>query len=477
MRLSRNATSRLIAAHMALVTVPTAAALGFVYVAAGGVVDAEMRSVVEAELRGLADDYGQAGVAGLARAIERRLSAPSQGDAIYLLAAADGRRIAGNLGQWPPTLAPGGGWSTLELYRAGAAAPTTISAVAVGLPDGQRLLVGRDVAARAAFDRTLSRALVWSLLGIAAVAVVTGWLLSRLVLSRIGDIAATARRIVAGAGDERIAQRGTGDEFDRLAGALNAMIDRNAALVRDLRMVTDSLAHDLRSPLGRMRSHIDAARAPALGVDERDRLLGRAAGEAESVLAASTALLELSRIEAGIGAEQFAVVDLGALAQDMADLYGAAAEDAGMALECDAPAPTPVCGHPQLLAQAASNLIENALRYASTGGALRIYAGLRGGAATLVVEDRGPGVAEADRARVRARFVRLDPARGGKGAGLGLALVDAVARMHGGELALGDARPGLRAELRLPPAAETAPARGAASAGGTRGTQLSAVTE
>jgi signal transduction histidine kinase len=452
MRLLRDATSRLVAAHMALVTLPTAAALGFVHVSAGGVVDAEMRQVVEAELRGLADDYGQAGVHGLARAIERRLSPTGRADAIYLLAADDGRRIAGNLVQWPPTLAPGAGWATLDLYRAGASGPTTISAVAVGLPGGQRLLVGRDVASRAAFDRTLSRALILSLLGVAVVALVTGWLLSRLVLGRIGDIAATAGRIAAGASGERIAERGTGDEFDRLALGLNAMIDRNAALVRDLRMVTDSLAHDLRSPLGRLRRHIEAARDPVTSVEDRDDMLARAADEAEGMLAVSTALLELSRIEAGIGAEQFVAVDLAALARDMADLYGAAAEDSGMALSCAAPTPAPVRGHPQLLAQAASNLVENALRYGASGRVLRIGAELRDGVATLFVEDRGPGVPEADRSRVRDRFVRLDPARGGRGAGLGLALVDAVARMHGGALALGDAAPGLRAELRLPSA-------------------------
>ena len=450
----RNATSRLIAAYLIAAAFSTGLALGFVYWSAGGVIDAEARQVVEAELRGLADDYARGGAAGLARAITRRLETPASRpegrDAVYLLATPGGARIAGNLARWPADAAPGPGWVTLQLYRVGAEAPTTISGAALRLAGGERLLVGRDVAARAAFDRTLIRALSWALAVTAALALGTGWLLTRLVLSRIAEIDRAARRIMGGALEQRVPLRGAGDEFDRLAETLNAMLDRIASLVRDLRMVTDSLAHDIRSPLGRLGRHLEAALDETAAPDERRARIERALGEAETVLATSSALLEISRVEAGVGADQFAPIDLGALARDMADLYAAAAEERGAAMRCAAAPGVVVQGHPQLLAQAVSNLIDNALIHAKGAGPITLTARREGGRAVFSVADHGPGVPEAERARVLTRFSQLDPSRGDGGAGLGLALVAAVAQMHHAEIALSDNAPGLRVTLRFP---------------------------
>lgn len=450
----RNATSRLVAAYLMAAAFSTGLALGFVYWAAGGVIDAEARQVVEAEVRGLADAYARGGAPALARAIERRLehplASPEGRDAVYLLATPGGARIAGNLARWPDDGAPGPGWVTLRLYRVGADAPTPISGAALQLAGGERLLVGRDVAARAAFDRALTGALGWALALTAALALVAGWLLSRLVLSRIAEIDRAARRIMGGALDERVPLRGAGDEFDRLAETLNAMLDRIAALVRDLRTVTDSLAHDIRSPLGRLNRHLEAALDDAMAPDDRRARIERALGEAETVLATSTALLEISRVEAGVGADQFAPVDLGGLARDMADLYAAAAEDRGAEMRCEAAEGVIVQGHPQLLAQAVSNLIDNALIHAGGGDAITLTARTEAGRPTLSVADRGPGVPEAERGRVLTRFSQLDPSRGDGGAGLGLALVAAVAQMHRAEVALGDNAPGLVVTLRFP---------------------------
>jgi len=450
----RNATSRLIAAYLLAAAFSTGLALGFVYWTAGGVIDAEARQVVEAELRGLADDYARGGAPGLARAITRRVeqtpARPEGRDAVYLLATPGGARIAGNLTRWPGDAPPGSGWLTLQLYRVGADAPTTISGAALRLAGGERLLVGRDVAARAAFDRTLTRALVWALALTAALALITGWLLSRLVLSRIAEIDRAARRIMGGALDQRVPQRGAGDEFDRLAETLNAMLDRIASLVRDLRMVTDSLAHDIRSPLGRLNRHLEAALDESMAPAARRARIERALGEADTVLATSTALLEISRVEAGVGADQFAPVDLGALARDMADLYAAAAEERGAEMRCEAADGVIVQGHPQLLAQAVSNLIDNALIHAKGAEAITLSARIENGRPTLSVADRGPGVPQDERARVLTRFTQLDPSRGDGGAGLGLALVAAVAQMHRAAITLGDNAPGLVATLRFP---------------------------
>ena len=445
----RNATMRLIAAHLVLVAVSTALVLGSLYWRIGGVIDSEQQAVVEAELRGLADDFARGGTPALAAGIGQRMANPPDRDAIYLLVDADGRRITGNLAHWPPTVAPGGGWTTLDLYRTDRTRPTEISALAVSLPNGERLLVGRDVAARAAFDRSLWRALLWALAAIVALSAATGWLLSRLVSGRIAEIDGAARAIMAGALDRRVALRGTGDEFDKLAGTLNAMLDRIETLVRDLRTVTDSLAHDLRSPLGRLVRHLEAAADEEAPAETRRARIEQALREAEGVLSTATSLLDISRIDAGLGAEQFTAVDLGRLAADVAELYEAAAEERRLTLACAAAPGLLVRGHDQLLALALSNLVENALKHAPAGSAITVTAALDGGRPALVVGDRGPGIPEADRARALGRFVRLDPSRGSPGAGLGLALVAAVARMHGAEVILGDNAPGLRATLRF----------------------------
>ncbi len=249
-----------------------------------------------------------------------------------------------------------------------------------------------------------------------------------------------------------MALRGTGDEFDRLAGTLNAMLDRIETLVRDLRTVTDSLAHDLRSPLGRLVRHLEAA------ADEEDRP-GGAAGAGSSRRCARPRACSAPRRRSstsrasrpGIGAEQFTDVELGRLAADVAELYEAAAEERGLTLACDA-APGPRGARPRPAAGAGAVEPGGQRAEARAGRAPRSPSppGCDGGQPALIVGDRGPGIPEADRERALGRFVRLDPSRGSPGAGLGLALVAAVARMHGAAIELADNDPGLRATLRFP---------------------------
>ncbi|MFT3972940.1 MAG: ATP-binding protein [Amaricoccus sp.] len=452
--LLRSATLRLILVHLVLVALSTGLVLGFLYWRVGGVIDDEQRAVVDAEISGLLDDYARGNVPALAAALQNRLAIPHDRDAIYLLADADGHRIAGNLAGWPATLAPGSGWARLSLYRTDRSRPTEISARAVRLPQGELLLVGRDVAARAAFDRTLGRALLWALAAILTLAVATGWFLSRLVRGRIAEVDGAARAIMAGRLDRRIGLRGTGDEFDQLAGTLNAMLDRIEILVSDLRTVTDSLAHDLRTPLGRLVRHLEGAADEAAPAESRQRQIESALGEAEDVLSTATALLDISRIDAGLGADQFSDVDLGRLAADVSELYEAAAEDRGLRIAVEAKPGLRVRGHDQILALAVSNLVDNALKHAPAGSTITVstesVTGAAGVRPSLVVADEGPGIPAADRSRALGRFVRLDPSRSGPGTGLGLALVASVARMHGASIELGDNHPGLRAALRFP---------------------------
>ena len=255
----RSATSRLIALHLALVAVSAAIVLSLVYFTMRSVIESEVREVVEAEIRGLNDDYAKQGIAGLARAIERRFVSDSTNDAVYLLEDRQGKRIAGNLAKWPSAAPPGTGWFELELYRTDQERPAIVSAASFRLAGGERLLVGRDAQARTTFDRTLVRALGWALGVSTILAFTSGWLLSRVVDRRIGDIVGTAEKIMGGEMARRVPVRGGGDEFDRLAETLNRMLDRIETLVDDLRMVTDSVAHDLRSPLTRLHAHLDAS--------------------------------------------------------------------------------------------------------------------------------------------------------------------------------------------------------------------------
>ncbi|HEU0221132.1 MAG TPA: HAMP domain-containing sensor histidine kinase [Paracoccaceae bacterium] len=448
----RNATTRLIALHLALVGVAIVLVLGFVYWRTAQVIDIETREIIETELRGLADDFAQGGLPGLAAAVDRRLGPAGERDAVYLLADSRGSRLVGNLAGWPPTVTPRGGPEVIDLFRLDRNRPTRIVAVGLVLPGNVRLLVGRDVQARALFDQTLAEALAWAFGGLVLLTAGSGWLLSRLVGRRIAEVADTAEAIMAGALDRRVPVRGRGDEFDRLAATLNAMLDRIARLVGELRMVTDSLAHDLGSPLARLKNNLDMADAEGISEAERRERLGRAQAEADRILTTATALLEIARAEAGAGADQFAEVDLGQLARDIGELFEAAAEEKGLRLFTEAAPGLTVRGHRQLLAQAISNLIDNALKYGPKDTVITLEAANEAGAPFLRVADQGPGVPEADRLRILERFMRLDQSRGAPGAGLGLAMVAAVAKLHGASIEIGDNRPGLMVTLRFPAA-------------------------
>lgn len=447
-RLFRSAVQRLIAIHFGLIAAATALVLAYVFVSTNWLIEVQVREVVSAELRGLEDEVEARGVFGLAAAIDRRARSNPGGDGVYLLTAPDGRRLAGNLLAWPRDLPPGAGWVELTLTRTDRREPSIVSALALSLPRGERLLIGRDAEARRRFGRTLLSALVTALAVLAALTLLAAWGLSRLLRRRLGALAETAEQVMAGDLSHRApvaetAARGGGDEFDRLALSLNAMLDRIASLIDDLRMVTDSVAHDLRSPLTRLRGHLEAALAEGEAMPEAAReRIERALGEAETTLEVFAGLLAIARAEAGVGREQFEPVALDALVEEMAGLYAPAAEAAGARLRWRAPPGLTIPAHRQLLAQALSNLIENALRYAPPGSEIGLLAEAIPGGAALAVSDEGPGVPAAERERMLRRFTQADPSRGGGGAGLGLALVAAVARLHGGEARLADAHPG-----------------------------------
>jgi signal transduction histidine kinase len=281
-------------------------------------------------------------------------------------------------------------------------------------------------------------------------------IVARYVGLRINDIASVANRISARDLTQRVPLSGAGDAFDRLAAQINAMLDRISMLMEELRLLTDSLAHDLRSPVSRLRSAAHAA-VQTSDPKEQEEQLGSLVRQADSLMRILTTVLEISRSEALTGRKQFNWFDIGELAAELAEMYDPLAEEGGARLVYERPLrPVPLLGHRQLLAQAVSNLIENAIRYGASGDEIRI--GVKPGERLIRIEvsDLGPGIPSERRAEARRRFGRLDSSRSNEGAGLGLALVEAIAHLHDGKLILEDNRPGLLTILELPVHSETA---------------------
>ena len=444
----RNARTRLICASVILSVGVAAIILGFVYLTVNSIIEAETRSVVEAELAGLSDDYQRLGVLGLAAAIERRVENSDQRDTIYLLADRRGIAIAGNLAAWPPTIEPGGGWVELELIRTDTEKPVPVSAASLHLQGSERLLVGRDASAQKLFDSALIQSAVWALLGALGLSIATGWLLTRLIFSRISDISRTADTIVSNDLTRRVPIRETGDELDQLSLTLNEMLDRISDLIDNLKMTTTSLSHDLRSPLTRLRSQLETLTEGSGDSEERERMMMRALEEVDRLLKIFNNLTEIARAEARLSRDDFDDVDLVSLVNDGVDLYAPVAAEQGIELTATGSAP-PVPGHRHLLMQALSNLLENALRFAPEASTIVVSLKDHGEYVELSVSDQGCGLPDDFLEEALKPFATADRSRTDGGTGLGLALVSAVARLHNGDVKLSNMNPGLRVSVNL----------------------------
>jgi signal transduction histidine kinase len=318
------------------------------------------------------------------------------------------------------------------------------------LPGGQWLISGRTVGDSFALRETIERSLLIALAMAVLLGVACGAILAQYVGQRIGSIVAVTSRITARDLSRRVPLSNNGDAFDRLGHRINEMLDRITALMDELRMVTDSLAHDLRSPVGRLRAAAHAA-AETSDPADRDQHLTNVIRQADSLTRMLATALEISRSEAMTGRAQFAWFDVGELTSELCEMYEPVVEEAGARLDIERPeGGLPLFGHRQLIAQAVSNLVENAIRYGAQGGDIRLLAGRKGRQLTITVADRGPGIPADRRMEALRRFGRLDSSRSDAGAGLGLALVKSIAHLHGGELVLDDNAPGLIARLQLP---------------------------
>ncbi len=396
--------------------------------------------------------------AGLVRAVEARSRAGGPG--LYFLADAQGAKIAGNLTRMPGELAAGAGGGVFR-YVAGptdGAEPNLGVAIPVDLGGGRRLIVGRDIEEQRRFAGEMGTVYLLGLGFLSLTGLIAGLVIARVVLARIEAINLATRSIMDGDLSRRIAIAGAGDEFDVLGANLNAMLDRIEALMNGLREVSDNIAHDLKTPLTRLRNTAEAALMDPRGDKAYRDGLEHTIENADELIKTFNALLLVARLEAGVLDGNAETFDAALIVRDVAELYEPVAEERGLRLDLDVEDDVQVRANRQLMGQAVANLIDNAIKYAGKGdGAGRSEAAIitvslatRDGAVEIAVADRGPGIAEVDRERVLKRFVRLEKSRTEPGTGLGLSLVQAVARLHGGKVRLEDNAPGLRVVLTLP---------------------------
>ena len=419
------------------------------------VLSRQLSQTIEAEFRGLAEQWNAGGLLALVNAIDARTRRP--GASLYLLSDPAGRILAGNVAEVPLQLMTQAVGEPITVPYEGAAGPERMAMVQVArLPGGFSLLVGRDIAERDRFNGIVRQALGWAVALMIGLGLISWVFVSRRVLKRIDSIAATSRQIMAGDLGGRLEVTGTNDEFDRLAASLNAMLDRIESLLYGLKDVTDNIAHDLKTPLTRMRNRLEAVLAgPSDGPSNR-AVLEATIDEADGLIRTFNALLMIARVEAGSPDGAMADIDAARIVEDVAELYEPVAEEARAKLTVDVAGPLPVRGSRELLSQAVANLIDNALKYARAKPGeerqlqVSVVARREEDQAVIRVADDGPGISPADYDRVLQRFVRLEKSRSEPGSGLGLSLVAAVIRLHEGRIELGDNGPGLVVTLRLP---------------------------
>ena len=456
-RFLRSTTARLALIYLALFGASVMVLLGFPYWSTAGFMSRQTDATIDAEITGLAEQYGQFGTVGLVRAIERRTADARASRGLYLVTGPGGLTpIAGNLSQWPAEAPDAEGWLTFTLEYASPSARTGGGDVDLGrarvfaLAGGLRLLVGRDIRERLEIAGRIRQSLAWGMAITIALAALGGIFISRSMLRRIEAINKTSRDIMAGSLSRRVPVRGSGDEFDRLADSLNQMLDRIEALLAGMKEVSDNIAHDLRSPLARLRTRLEATLMDDSDANAYRGAIEATIAETDGLLATFNALLGIAKAEAGTPRERFADFDAATLLADVADLYAPVAEERGLGFAAEASSDAVIRGDRDLVFQALANLADNAIKFSAQGGTVRLGLDRADGRARFTVADDGPGIPAAMRDEVRRRFVRLDQSRTTPGSGLGLSLADAVAGLHDGELVLDDNAPGLRAVLELP---------------------------
>ncbi len=453
----RSQAFRIVLVYVLLFAFSVTALLAFTYWNTRRTLDAQTDQIIDAEITGLAEQYHNLGLRGLYEAVNGR--SQRGGQALYVLTDRTHRVVAGNLDSWPHIASAPGNFVEFDYERRinGTIQTSRARGRLFALADNFSLLVAQDVHERYLTQRMFTTTLPWTMALILLLGLLGGALMSRNMLQRLDSINRTSGEIIAGDLSRRVPVGGNKDEFDLLAENLNRMLDRIERLMKGLREVTDSVAHDLRTPLNRLRQRLEQsqARLAASGSDTGE--IERAIADTDQLINTFNALLLIAETDAGTARGTMMPFDLVSVAADVAELYEPLAEEKGIKLSLLPGGDVTIEGKRSLIAQALANLVDNGIKYTPPGGRVTIRCAATATGVELAVADSGPGIPPEDRMRVVERFVRLEASRNSPGTGLGLSLVAAVAHFHEAQLLLEDNAPGLRAILRFPRSALRAP--------------------
>jgi signal transduction histidine kinase len=454
----RSSTFKFALVSIAVFGAVVIALFGYVYWSTATYVLSRSDRALEAERGSLRRAYDGAGPGGLIAAIEQRLSDRLFADSFYLLADPSYAVVAGNLSQWPLALkGDSEGWSNFDADGSkpgGAPDRALLRARYETLPNGFHLLIAKDIGDARRFMNGIYGVLAFTVVFVFLLAAVASVSVTRRTVGRIESVNATSRAIMESGLGRRIPLRGTHDEWDQLARNLNSMLERIEGLMGEVKQVTDNVAHDLRTPLMRMRGRLEKASIGRREAEGDQSLISAAIADLDDVLRMFSSLTRISQIEAANRTAAFRTVDLAEVAAEVVELFDAAAEDKGGHIRVVDGEPVLVSADRDLLFDAMANLVDNAIKHGRAAGEVTVAVGRNTGGAVIAVADDGPGIPADVHLHVFRRFYRLERSRGTPGNGLGLSLVAAVARLHGARIEMFDNAPGLRVELHFPSAAE-----------------------
>jgi hypothetical protein len=455
-KLFRTTTFKLTLVYLTVFALFAVFLLGYFALNTRRLITEQITDTVNAEITGLSEQYRLGGIRRLVIAVDARARRP--GSSLYLVTTFNGEALAGNVTALPPGTLDTQGWTEIVYRRLdepeNSGRPEHDALVRVfQLPAGFRLLVGRDLEERERLYHIVLSAGRWSVIIVVVLGLAGGLFVTRRVLRRVDAMTETTRTIMDGDLGGRLPIAGTGDELDRLAENLNIMLERIEALMMGLKEVSDNIAHDLKTPLTRLRNRAEQALRTAKTEPEYRAALEGTIEESDGLILTFNALLMIARAESGQARNDMTEFDAAEVAHDIGELYEPVAEEKGIVLTVEAEAAAPLRGNRELVSQAVANLVDNAIKYSEAPGKaprIVVKAATEGERILISVADNGPGIPAADRARAVERFVRLEQSRSQPGSGLGLSLAAAVARLHGGELTLADNEPGLKAVIALP---------------------------
>ncbi len=459
-------TSRLALLYAVIFSASTLFLLSFFYLFTASYMTQQVDNTIETEIQGLAERYDDEGLEGLTTLIADRVNrqqAQATGNSVYLLTTYTFRPLVGNLDRWPKNATVDDDWIEFALVINQETNETHLARAKIFRLQGRYgLLVGRDINQLTEAKRRIIQALSWGLVIMLLLAFAGGLVLGRRTVRKIERINQTTRSIMSGDLSRRVPLTNHNDDFDQVAENLNQMLDRIQSLMEDIRRVSDSIAHDLRTPLARLRQHLEEARQQENPDSRSARYLEGSIKEADSLLSTFNALLRIARVEAGQIKFGFSEIDFHALIGDVVEFYEPLVEEKQQRLETTLEDGITSFGDRDLMFQAVANLIENAIKYTPQRGNLSISLIRLNTEALITIADDGPGIPEAQRENVFRRFYRLDQSRSSSGNGLGLSMVSAVVSMHNGRIELQSNHPGLKTVITLPltaqPQSSTPPA-------------------